>query len=316
MAKESIESLVQRAQEAVARGNQEAARDFYKAALAIRTDLPNVHYGLATVYYLMGDLTSAAHHFKEVTRLDPLRAGAYINLGAVYNKIDQLDEAIGALRRGIQLDLTRAEGYYNLGLVYRRKGQIDLAIQAYREATRIKPAMADAHYNLANLYLEKAQYNLALMHYQQALEYRPNWEKALKGLEGVREALQETQEGTFQDQTVEKDAEADEEPTQQILDPDRTVDPYVHGTILSELHHASKDSEAISRDFLQLLQAEVEPAIKLLSGALLQTNQSSLELDQSVQKVETALTQMNSAQRKLQKNVERIRQQGEQLLQK
>ena len=110
---------------------------------------------MATGCFLLGELPLAAYHFKEVTRLDPQRTGAFINLGAVYNRLEQFDDAIPALRRGIQLDTNRAEGYYNLGLVYRRKGQPDMAIQAYREATRINPRMANAHFNIANIYLEK-----------------------------------------------------------------------------------------------------------------------------------------------------------------
>src|SRR5881392_837129 len=104
MAKENVETLCQKAQMAVAQGEYEAARQQYLQALGLKSDSPDVHYGLATVCFLLNDLPSAAHHFKEVTRLDPLRAGAYINLGAAYNLLDQLEDAIQALRRGIQLD--------------------------------------------------------------------------------------------------------------------------------------------------------------------------------------------------------------------
>src|SRR5205807_6159806 len=151
MAKENVETLCQKAQMAVAQGEYETARQLYLQALGLKPDSPDVHYGLATVCFLLNDLAGAAYHFKEVTRLDPLRAGAYINLGAVYNRLDQIDEAIQVLRRGIQLDTHRAEGYYNLGLAYRRKGQAELAIQASREATRTNPRMPDAHLNLATL---------------------------------------------------------------------------------------------------------------------------------------------------------------------
>ena len=146
--------LCQKAQLAIAERDWDKAKQSYLMALGLRSDLPDVHYGLATVYFQQRELTGAAHHFREVTRLDPQRAGAYINLGAVLNLLQQYDEAITALRRGIQLDNGRYEGYYNLGLVYRRKGQIDLAIRAYREAIRLNPQMADAHLNLGNLYLE------------------------------------------------------------------------------------------------------------------------------------------------------------------
>ena len=94
MAGESIDSLCQKAQQALAQGKNEPARQLYLQALAVRADVPDVHYGLATVYFLLNDLAKAAYHFKEVTRLDPLRAGAYINLGAVYNRLEMLDEAI------------------------------------------------------------------------------------------------------------------------------------------------------------------------------------------------------------------------------
>src|SRR5437016_1687796 len=125
MAGENIDSLCQKARQAVAQSNYEQARHLYLQALGLKSDAPDVHYGLATVCFQLNDLPSAAYHFKEVTRLDPLRAGAYINLGAVYNRLDQVDEAIQVLRRGIPLDTHRAERYYNLGLAYARKQQIE-----------------------------------------------------------------------------------------------------------------------------------------------------------------------------------------------
>ena len=178
-----------------------------------------------------GTWPSAAYHFKEVTRLDPLRAGAYINLGAVYNRLEQYDDAVTALRRGIQLDLNRAEGYYNLGLVYRRKGQADLAIQAYREAVRVNPRMADAHYNIANIYYEKDQYALAIAHYKQSLEIRPHWEKAQRGLAAAQEAAGESSaagEDTGYEPTTPQPGDLSSKP----LDPERQLDGNLHGELL------------------------------------------------------------------------------------
>src|SRR5436190_469862 len=118
MGPDKVEKLCQRAQLAIAQRDWATARQSYMMALALRSDLPDIHYGLATVYFQQSELTSAAHHFREVTRLDPLRAGAYINLGAVLNVLQQHDEAVEALRRGIKIDPQRTEGFYNLGLVY------------------------------------------------------------------------------------------------------------------------------------------------------------------------------------------------------
>src|SRR5579863_1274217 len=113
-ANEAIEKLFLKARKAIAERDWDKAKQYYLQALGLRSDSPDVHYGLATVFFQLRELTSAAHHFKEVTRLDPLRAGAYINLGAVQNMLQEYDDAITSLRRGLQLDPTRVEGYYNL----------------------------------------------------------------------------------------------------------------------------------------------------------------------------------------------------------
>src|SRR5437867_11606433 len=104
MAPDKIEKLCLKARQAIEQRDWDKAKQSYLMALGLRSDLPDVHYGLATVYFQLRELTSAAHHFREVTRLDPLRAGAFINLGAVLNGLDHHDEAIEALRRGIKLD--------------------------------------------------------------------------------------------------------------------------------------------------------------------------------------------------------------------
>jgi tetratricopeptide (TPR) repeat protein len=314
MASESIESLCQKARQAVAQGNYEQARQIYLQGLGLRSDAPEVHYGMATVCFLLNDLHSAAYHFKEVTRLDPLRAGAFINLGAVYNRLEQFDEAIPVLRRGIQLDNHRAEGYYNLGLVHRRKGQVDLAIEAYREATRVNPRMADAHYNLANLYLEKERYSLAIAHYRQTLELRPNWDKAEHGLAQAEAALSAT--GLAQSPGGSGGGKSGESSSGTIktLDPERMVDPSVQGGVLSHLHKATIDSETQGRTFLKVLEGEIEPAIKELSTCLLYPDSSATELDECVQKFESALASMRNAQRNLQGSLERVRTLGEKLL--
>jgi Flp pilus assembly protein TadD len=318
MVNETIESLCQKARQAVAEGDNEQARQFYLQALALKADAPDVHYGLATVCFLRSDLQSAAHHFREVTRLDPLRAGAHINLGAVYNRLDMVEEAIQALRRGIQLDTRRAEGYYNLGLAYRKKRQLDLAIQAYHEATRMNPRMADAHLNLANAYLDTGQCGMAISHYHHALEIRPNWEKAENGLAQAESALASlrqpiTPSPAASDTVTEKGAEAVGRATV-VLDPERTVDPNLHGAILSHLRQATIESENQGRNFLQILEREIEPAIKELSSCLLYPGGSVGGLDTCVQKFENAIHSMRSAQRSLQSCIEQVRTLGEQLI--
>jgi Tfp pilus assembly protein PilF len=312
---QTIDALCQQAREAIAERDWEKARQSYLQALGLKADVPDIHQGLATVCFQLRDLPSAAHHFKEVTRLDPLRAGAFINLGAVYNLLDRLDDAINALRRGIQLDSQRAEGYYNLGLVYRRKGQIDLAIHAYREALRLNPRMADASYNLGNLYLDKEQYKHAVECYKQALQIRPNWEKALQGLAHTQEVLAEATSTAEEEAAAEKEAAPAEQPAaSSTIDPHRLIDPEHHGLLLNTLHKATIESESFGRDFCQLVEEEIEPVIKELSSCLISPDVSIAALDACIQRFDDALIHMRRARDNLQNSVRKVRALGDKLV--
>jgi tetratricopeptide (TPR) repeat protein len=315
MVAETLESLWHQAKEAIERQEWQAARPLLLQALGQKPDSPDLHNSLATVCFQMEDLPSAAYHFKEVTRLDPLRAGAFVNLGAIYNLLDQLDDAINALRRGLQLDPHRSEGYYNLGLVYRRKGQKDMAIQAYREALRVNPRMVDAYFNLGNLLMDKQQYGQASAAYRAALQLRPAWDRALTGLANADAA----HAAAGHVSPIKSSAKADPSASETMIhkppvDPEKMVNPNVHGTLLSTLHKATIDSENHGRHFLKVLESEVEPAIKELSTCLLYPNSSATELGQCVMRFENAMRNMRSLQHELQSCMERIRSIGDKLV--
>jgi tetratricopeptide (TPR) repeat protein len=299
-----VERLCLKAREAIEARDWEKAKQTYLMALGLKSDSPDIHMGLATVYFQLRELTSAAHHFREVTRLDPLRAGAYINLGAVLNLLQQLDEAIAALRRGIQLDPQRVEGYYNLGLVYRRKGQLDLSIQAYREAIRLNPRMADAYLNLANLFVEKKQYKQAIQNYDEALKIRPDWERALEGREYVVEVLGSGEQP--KSNPAIPSAPQSRSPRAASAQLERMVDPNVHANLLTALHQGAAAAEEQGQQFQRVLSDELEDAIKNLSSCLLHKDGSRSELDECVRRFESAVDHMRAAQESLESSVTRL----------
>jgi tetratricopeptide (TPR) repeat protein len=309
MGVDHFEALSQQARQALAEGNAPLARQYFLQALALRADSPEIHYGLATACFLLNDLEAAIYHFKEVTRLDPLRAGAYINLGAVYNRQGELDEAVKALRRGIQLDSKRAEAYYNLGLAYRRKGETEPAIQAYREATKVNPRMADAHYNLANLLLEVGRYSQAITHYKEALQLRPQFEKARAGLQQAEAALVRTEGGGKPQASGVASS-----PIPAALDLNRTLDPLADGPALSALHKATIDSQGFGRNLLQILETEVEPAIKDLSSCLLYREKTAAEVSERLKRFEDAMENMRTMQRNLQQTMKKLREINDRLV--
>jgi Flp pilus assembly protein TadD len=285
-----IERLCLKARQAIEARDWEKAKQAYLMALGLRSDAPDIHMGLATVYFQLRELTSAAHHFREVTRLDPLRAGAYVNLGAVLNLLHEYDDAVAALRRGIQLDPQRVEGYYNLGLVYRRKKQLDLSIQAYREAIRLNPRMADAYLNLGNLFIEKQQYRQAVSYYDEALKIRPNWDKALEG----RAYAQDLLSGNVSATPVP--AEGQPHAARPSAEIEKVVDPNVHATLLSALHVGADAVEELGRRFQLVLGNEMEDAIKDLSSCLLYPDGPVSDLNACISRFEQALEHLLAAQ--------------------
>ena len=102
--------------------------------------------------------------------------------------------------------------------------------------------------------------------------------------------------------------------TAPAIDPAKTVDPMVQGNLLSSLHKATIESENYGRNFLKVLESEIEPAIKDLSSCLLYPDTSLSELDHCVQKFEAAIQSMRSAQRILQNSIEKVRSLGDRLV--
>jgi tetratricopeptide (TPR) repeat protein len=306
MASDPLETLLQQARDALARGQHQDARQLFQQALGYHSDSPDIHYGIATACFLLGDLHSAVYHFKEVIRLDPLRAGAFINLGAVTNRLGQYDDALINLRRGIQLDPNRAEGYYNLGLVHKQLGQLDMAINAYREAIRLNNRMYDAHYNLGNIFLEKEQLTQAIAHYKHALEIRPNWEKGRQALQAALESQAAANEP--------HQAAPIAPPPDSKVDPDKQLDPTFHANLLRDLHDVVVETDKHTQAMLEFLQKEVEEAIRELSICITTPKDPKYNLDDQIQRFDAVVTKLQQLQDGMQKHVLKSKLIGEQII--
>ena len=163
----------------------------FKQAAESDTLNPDAHEGMATAYFLMGDLELSRDEFKRVTQLDPRRGRAYINLGAVHNRLGQYIEAAAVLHKAVQKERKSAQAYYNLGIAQKGMKQLSMAVSAYKEAIKLDPEMAEAHQNLANVYLEMKNYRQAIRSFNTALELRPGFERAIIGLKRAQAATAE-----------------------------------------------------------------------------------------------------------------------------
>lgn len=179
----TIDELCQRARKLLKAGRAREALAVFEEARQLNDLDADTHDGLATAHCLLDEFEPAARHFELVTRLDPRRSAAWINLGAVYNRLRNYAKAAEVLRRAVQIDRKSSVGFYNLGFAYRRLKQFGLAVPAYREAIRLDPKMADSYLNLGKVYLEMGNMPQAAAQFKKALELNPTLERARQGLD-------------------------------------------------------------------------------------------------------------------------------------
>ena len=92
---------------------------------------------------------------------------------------------------------------------------------------------------------------------------------------------------------------------------DRVVDPIHHGAFLGHLHVSASGAEETGRLLQRVVAEEVEPVIKELSTALLNSRGSRNELESCLSRFENALGRMKSAHQALATQVGKIEELGE-----
>lgn len=306
----------QDAEAALRAGNPQLARQHYFQALAIAPEAPNVHHGLATCCFILGDLNGAVYHFQEVLRQDPTRIGAAINLGAVYNQMGRPDDSLNVLRQAIKHDPKRAEAYYNMGLAYRLKGQVELSIQSYKEALHHDSKMLDAYYNLGNLLHELGRNTQAVRCYQQALDINPNFEPAKQGITAAQADVEAANHPRTPVMGVSLPAgsSASNRPIKPSLDINQPLDPHMDGPALANLHRSTISSENAAREMLHVIEADLEPAIHDLSSRLLDAKSDKRELMEYLEKFEIAMNKTRAVQRSWQQSMQQIRENTEKMM--
>jgi tetratricopeptide (TPR) repeat protein len=113
-----------------------------------------------------GEKQCAIALYKEILKIDPGYAAAYINLGTLHFHLRQYSRAEEFYRRATEADPSYVLAFFDLGNVLDELERLDESIAAYLQAVALSPRYADAHYNLALAYERKSQHREALRHWQ------------------------------------------------------------------------------------------------------------------------------------------------------
>ena len=136
-------------------GNAQAAEQHFRAALALRPDLRDVHYALGDLYLSSGDYEKAEIEFRAETKVAPGSAAAAWKLGSVLLNRGRVADAISELKRADTLQPSMPETLLELGKAYNTAGQAAEAEKCLKQVIAQEatgPLAQAAHFQLAQAY--------------------------------------------------------------------------------------------------------------------------------------------------------------------
>jgi len=134
------------------KGNYDAARDAFHAALAADPELDAAYVGLAQTYSRVGN-DAAGLRILEAARAQ--RPGHYLleyYFGLLASRQGREQEAVAALEKAAQLGPNSIDPFYELGKLYAAQQKWPQARQALEHALALNPQFVPAHYQLARVY--------------------------------------------------------------------------------------------------------------------------------------------------------------------
>jgi tetratricopeptide (TPR) repeat protein len=163
------------AREFVAQQRLDAAIDHFEQALALKSNLPEVHVGLGIALGRLGRHDQALRHLEEAIRLAPDDFVAHTNLGIALASTGDLARAINHYSRALAVNPGFSPAHYNLANALYEQGNPDQATHHYLQALESDPGHVLAHYYLARALSQQGKLDQALHHYNEALQLEPRF---------------------------------------------------------------------------------------------------------------------------------------------
>jgi protein O-GlcNAc transferase len=187
---------VQRATEALVRGDLETAERIFRKLLGKGTRNPHVYNNLGVIAARRGETDEAIALFEGALHRDANLKDARENLaqlraaaGIRHFKRGELAEAEAALRSALELAPTRGQVASDLGAVLAAGGRYPEAIECYCQAVERSPELPIGYTNLGTAMVALGKPEEARKVLEKALQIAPDNVIALTNLAGVCETL-------------------------------------------------------------------------------------------------------------------------------
>jgi serine/threonine-protein kinase len=150
------------------------ALGYFRAALALRPDVPTAYNGVAGALRDLGQFDESVRTLRKALQLDPSDYTTRHNFAMALGSTGQVDDMIRELQQAIRLKPDSAGAHVNLGMALARKGRKTEAIQHGRVAIQLDPkSSAGAHVFLGTMLLETGKTDEAIDYLSAALKLDP-----------------------------------------------------------------------------------------------------------------------------------------------
>jgi tetratricopeptide (TPR) repeat protein len=176
-----------RAQELLAKGDLNSAKEQLIEALSKDQDDADAHNLLGYILGQQGDLPSALEQLQRAVVLRPDSADAHYNLGAALWYSGSRPRAITELETSVRLDPASGPGYALLALAERESGNLELARKNMERALALLPPAAANYIDLGIIFLRQGELDKALGQLEAGVNSpdvvpTPDWDGAIAGL--------------------------------------------------------------------------------------------------------------------------------------
>jgi tetratricopeptide (TPR) repeat protein len=173
-------------------GELDSAAVHYRSATVREPGNPANWNFLGICLARMGRIAEAEEAYGKAMEADPYFLSTYVNRGNIFFVKGEYENAITAYNVATSIDSTDANTWLNLGMAYKKVDATNKAILAYTKAAECAPDDATPWEKLGHIYFERKLYSTARERWLEAVERDPSREDLKTSIQALMDYAEST----------------------------------------------------------------------------------------------------------------------------
>ena len=140
--------------------------------------------GMGAALVRTGFYKQAIEHLDKAVKLDP-KPAYFVVLAEAHEALGDTKSAISTLRKAQKKNEKYDRAWYAEGKIYFDQGDYAKAIGPLNRTLELEPSASDVHYLLGQALEKVGKREAAIDSYREAIKFLPDYQEALKALEGL-----------------------------------------------------------------------------------------------------------------------------------